>query len=58
MPRVKLGIVVPDDESDRVMQAMIESSRTRMHGNGGVFVSAIEQTFNIPTLDMDEKVIV
>lgn len=58
LPRVKLGIVVPYDESDRLVQAMLESSRTGRYLNGGVFVSIIEQAFNTPMLDKDEKVIV
>ncbi len=58
LPKVKFDIVVPDDQSDRVGQEVIESARTGEHGDGVVFVSTIEQAFNIATLDKDEKVIV
>lgn len=58
LPKVKFEIVVPDDQTDRVVQTVIESARTGEHGDGVVFVSTIEQAFNIATLDKDEKVIV
>jgi nitrogen regulatory protein P-II 1 len=58
LPRVKFEIVVPDEQADRVVQAVIESARTGEHGDGVVFVSAIEQAYNIATLDKDEKVVV
>ncbi len=58
LPRVKFEIVLPDDHVDRVVQAIIESARTGEHGDGVIFVSTIEQAFNIATLDKDEKVVV
>ena len=58
LPKVKFEIVVLDDQSNRVGRAVIESARTGEHGDGVVFVSTIEQAFNIATLDKDEKVIV
>jgi nitrogen regulatory protein P-II 1 len=58
LPKIKFEIVVPDDQTDRVVQAVIESARTGEHGDGVVFVTTVEQAFNIATLDKDEKVIV
>jgi nitrogen regulatory protein P-II 1 len=58
LPRVKFEIVVPDDQTDRVVQAVIESARTGEHGDSVMFVSAVEQALNIATLDKGEKVIV
>ena len=57
LPRVKFEIVLPDDQVDRVVHALIESARTGEHGDGVIFVSTIEQAFNIATLDRDEKVV-
>ena len=37
---------------------MNESTRTGEHDDGVVFVSAVEQAFNVATLDKGEKVIV
>ena len=58
LPRVKFEIVVPDDQTEKVVQAVNESTRTGEHGDGVVFVSAVEQAFNVATLDKGEKVIV
>jgi nitrogen regulatory protein P-II 1 len=55
---VKFEIVLPDRQVDKVVQAVIESARTGEHGDGVIFVSTIEQAFNIATLDKDEKVVV
>jgi nitrogen regulatory protein P-II 1 len=58
LPRVKFEIVVPDEHVDRVLQIVIEAARSGEHGDGVVFVFAIEQAFNIATLDKGENVIV
>jgi nitrogen regulatory protein P-II 1 len=58
LPKSKFEIVVPDDQMDREVQAVIESARTGEHGDGVVFVTTVEQAFNIATLDKGEKVIV
>lgn len=51
-------IVVPDSQTNKVVPAVIESGRTGENGDGTVFVSTIEQAYNIATLDEDEKIIV
>src|SRR5215210_6130164 len=58
LPRVKFEIVLTDDQVDKVVHAVIESARTGEHGEGVIFVSTIEQAFNIATLDKYEKVVV
>jgi nitrogen regulatory protein P-II 1 len=58
LPKAKFEIVLPDEQVDRVVQALIESARTGEHGDGVIFVSAIEQAFNIATLDKNEKVVI
>ena len=58
LPRVKFEIVLPDEQLDKVVQAVIESARTGEHGDGVIFVSTIEHAFNIATLDKDDKVVV
>ncbi|HKZ61080.1 MAG TPA: P-II family nitrogen regulator [Nitrososphaera sp.] len=57
LPRVKFEIVGPDDQTEKVVQAVSESTTTGEHGDGMVFVSAVEQAFNVATLDKGEKVI-
>ena len=50
--------MVSDDQVDKVVQAIIESARTGEHGDGVIFVSTVEQAYNIATLDKDEKVVI
>ena len=58
LPKIKFEIVVPDEQVDSAVQGVIESARTGEHGDGVVFVTTIEQAFNIATLDKGDKVIV
>ncbi len=55
LPRVKFEIAVPDGQTDSVVQAIVESARTGEHGDGIIFVSNIEQSINIATLDKGDK---
>jgi nitrogen regulatory protein P-II 1 len=57
LPKAKFEIVVPDNLMDSVIQAITESARTGEHGDGVIFVSAIDQAINIATLDKGEKVL-
>ncbi|HEX2014413.1 MAG TPA: P-II family nitrogen regulator [Nitrososphaera sp.] len=54
----KFEIMLPDDQVDNVVQTISESVGTGDHGVGVVFVSPIDQAFNIATLDKGDKVIV
>jgi nitrogen regulatory protein P-II 1 len=58
LPGVKFETVVPDAQTDKAVQAVIESARTGEHGDGVIFVTTVEQAYNIATLDKGEKVIV
>jgi nitrogen regulatory protein P-II 1 len=58
LPKIKFEIVLADDKVQNVVDAIIESARTGEHGDGVIFVSAVEQAYNIATLDKGEKVIV
>ncbi len=55
LPRVKFEIAVPDGQIDAIVQAIVESARTGEHGDGIIFVSNIEQSINIATLDKGDK---
>ena len=57
LPKAKFEIFVPDNLMDSVIQAITESARTGEHGDGVIFVSAIDQAINIATLDKGEKVL-
>ena len=53
----KLEVIVPDSQGDTVINAVTKNARTGMHGDGIIFVVAIEQVVNIMTMDKDEKVV-
>jgi nitrogen regulatory protein P-II 1 len=55
LPKIKFEILVQDDLLEKVTQAVVESSRTGEHGDGVIFISAVEQALNIATLDKGDK---
>lgn len=57
LPKTKFEIVIPESQLDSVVQTIIESARTGDHGDGIVFVSALEHAINITTKDKDDKAI-
>ena len=55
LPKFKFEILVDDSQQEAVVQAIVEASRTGEHGDGIIFVSQVEQSINIATLDKGEK---
>ena len=49
LPKVKLEIVVVEDQVDRCIEAITNAARTGKIGDGKIFVSPIEQTIRIRT---------
>ena len=43
---------------EKVSDAIIDSARTGEHRDGVIFVSSVEQAFNVATLDKGEKIII
>ena len=58
LPRIKFEIVVSDEQVEKVINAIVSAARTGEHGDGVIFVSAVEQAFNIATLDKGEQVVI
>lgn len=58
LPKVKFEIILSDDQVEKVIDAVIASARTGEHGDGVIFVSSVNEAFNIATLDKGEKVVV
>jgi nitrogen regulatory protein P-II 1 len=55
LPKVKLEIVVSDDEVDDVVDAIVSAARTGRLGDGKVFVTHVEEVIRIRTGDSGEK---
>ncbi|MEM1377049.1 MAG: P-II family nitrogen regulator [Pseudomonadota bacterium] len=49
LPKVKIEVVVTDDEVDRAMDAIRNAAQTGRIGDGKIFVSPIEEVVRIRT---------
>jgi nitrogen regulatory protein PII len=49
LPKVKLEIVVDDEQSSTVAEAIVKSANTGKIGDGKVFVSPVEEAIRIRT---------
>ncbi|MBA4031019.1 MAG: transcriptional regulator [Planctomyces sp.] len=49
LPKVKLEIVVSDDQAPLVMKTIIETARTGQIGDGKIFVTNIDEMIRIRT---------
>ena len=47
LPKVKFEIVVSDEETERVVQAILESARTEEVGDGIIFIQNLDEVINI-----------
>ena len=55
LPKVKIEVVVKDDDADMVIQKISEAARTGKIGDGKIFVSDIEKVIRIRTGETDEE---
>jgi nitrogen regulatory protein P-II 1 len=49
LPKVKIEIVLDDDQVDAAIEAIVNAAKTGKIGDGKIFVSTIEQTIRIRT---------
>ncbi|MDB4569194.1 P-II family nitrogen regulator [Akkermansiaceae bacterium] len=49
LPKVKIEIVVNEEDSQKVAEAIVKSSNTGKIGDGKVFISPVEQAIRIRT---------
>jgi len=57
LPKVRLEIVVDDDQVDRVIETIANAARTGRIGDGKIFVSTIESAVRIRTGERDSDAI-
>ena len=55
LPKIKIEVVVPSGEVDKVVEAITRSAKTGQIGDGKIFVSAIEHTVRIRTGETDDS---
>ena len=49
LPKVKVEVVLDDDQVDAAIEAIIGAAKTEKIGDGKIFVSPVEQTIRIRT---------
>ena len=49
LPKVKIEVVLPDDQIDTAIEAIISAAKTDKIGDGKIFVSTVEQAIRIRT---------
>jgi nitrogen regulatory protein P-II 1 len=57
LPKVKIEIVVRDDQVDACVEAITEAARTGKIGDGKIFVSDVEKAYRIRTGERDEEAV-
>ena len=49
LPKVKIDVVVDDDQVEGAIEAIVDAARTDKIGDGKIFVSAVEHALRIRT---------
>ncbi|MEL6377059.1 MAG: P-II family nitrogen regulator [Pseudomonadota bacterium] len=49
LPKVKIDVVIDDDQLESAIEAIVEAAKTDKIGDGKIFVSTIEQAIRIRT---------
>ncbi|WOH39161.1 nitrogen regulatory protein P-II [Thalassotalea fonticola] len=57
LPKVKLEIVVADDDVERCVNTIIETAQTGKIGDGKIFVTNVERVIRIRTGEEDQQAI-
>ena len=54
LPKVKIEVVLPDDQADAAIQAILDAAKTDKIGDGKIFVSDVAQAIRIRTGEAGE----
>ena len=57
LPKIKLELIVADENVDSTISVIIEAARTGKIGDGKIFVSPVEKIVRIRTGEQDEEAI-
>lgn len=49
LPKVKIEVAVADDQSQRVVEAIVKAANTGKIGDGKIFITSLEQVIRIRT---------
>lgn len=54
LPKVKIEVVVTDDQVDACLEAIVKSARTGKIGDGKIFVTPVEKVVRIRTGELNQ----
>ena len=57
LPKVKVEVVVKDDDVERCIEAIVKAAKTGKIGDGKIFVTSVEQVVRIRTGEVDEAAV-
>lgn len=57
LPKLKIEMVVPDDQAEGAVDAIVKAAKTGKIGDGKVFLTNIEEAVRIRTEEKGEKAI-
>lgn len=57
LPKVKVEVVVKDEDVDRVVEAIVAAAKTGKIGDGKIFVTPVEQVIRIRTGETNESAV-
>ncbi len=57
LPKVKIEVILADDQVEPAVEAIIAAARTEKIGDGKIFVSSVEQVIRIRTGETGEDAI-
>ena len=57
LPKVKIEVVLPEDQIERTVEAIIEAARSGKIGDGKIFVLPVEEVIRIRTGETGETAI-
>ena len=57
LPKVKIELAVQEEDVARVIQKIVDTSKTGKPGDGKIFVTKLEQTLRIRTGELDNEAI-
>ena len=58
MPKIKLEVVVRDEDLEQVIEAVLNAAKTGQIGDGKIFVLPVEQAVRIRTGDTGEEALI
>ncbi|WP_028585978.1 P-II family nitrogen regulator [Desulfogranum mediterraneum] len=57
IPKIKIELIVNDDQVDQVVQLIVKEARTGKIGDGKIFVLPVEQVVRVRTGEVDTEAI-